>query len=54
MPWGKYRIRINSEPIRTISIHSDICIRANVNHSEPIRKTFCISFDEKRLKIDPN
>ena len=36
-----------------IPIHSDICIRANANNSEPIRKTFCISFDEKRLKINP-
>ena len=47
-PWRKYRIRIHSELIRTIPIHSDICIQANANHSEPIRKTFCISFDEKR------
>ena len=47
LSWRKYRIGINWEPIRTIPIHSDICIRANANHSEPIRKTFCISFDEK-------
>ena len=33
------RIEIHSESIRTIPIHSDNCIRANVNHSEPIRKT---------------
>ena len=46
-PWGKFRIGIHSKPIRTIPIHSDICIRANANHSEPIRKTFCISFDEE-------
>ena len=46
-PWRKYRIGIHSEPIRTIPIHSDICIRANANHSERIRKTFCNSFDEK-------
>ena len=32
--------------------YRDICIRANANNSVPIRKTFCISFDEKRLKID--
>ena len=47
-PWRKYRIGIHSEPIRTIPIHSDICIQANPNHSEPIRKMFCNSFDEKR------
>ena len=46
--WRKYRIRINSEPIGTIPIPSDICIRANANYSEPIRKTFCNSYDEKR------
>ena len=42
----------HSEPVRTIPIHSDICIRANANHSEPIRKTFCIWFDKKRSKIN--
>ena len=47
-PWRKYRIGIHSEPIRTIPILSDICIQANANYSEPIRKTFCISFDKKR------
>ena len=47
-------IGIHSEPIRTIPIHSDIYIRANANHSEQIRKTFCISFDEKRVKNRPN
>ena len=47
LPWRKYRIGIHSEPIRTIPIHSDVCIRANANHSEPIRKTFCNPFDEK-------
>ena len=31
------------------TIYSDIFIRANANHSEPIRKTFCISFDEKLI-----
>ena len=41
--WQKYRI----------GIHSDICIRPNANHSESIQKTFCISFVEKRPKIDP-
>ena len=30
---------IHFESIRTILIHSDICIRANANHSEPIWKT---------------
>ena len=34
--WRKYRIEIYSESLRTILIHSDICIRANANHSEPI------------------
>ena len=34
-------------------IRSDICIRANANHLEPIRKTFYNLFDEKRQKIDP-
>ena len=48
LPWGKYRIEIYSESIRTIPIHSDIFIRANASHSERIRKTFCISLDEKR------
>ena len=47
-PLRKYWIEIHSEPIRTILIHRDICIRANANHSEPIRETFCNSFDEKR------
>ena len=28
--------------------YSDICIRANANNSEPIRKKCCISFDVKR------
>ena len=54
-PWQKYRIGIHSEPIRTIPLHSAICIRANANHSEPIWKTFCISFDEKQFyfRINP-
>ena len=47
-PCLKYRLGIHSEPIRTIPIHSDIRIRANTNHSKPIRKTFCNSFHEKR------
>ena len=42
VPLRKYRIGIHSRPTRTIPIHSDICIRTNVNQSEPIRKTFCI------------
>ena len=46
-PWRKYRIRIHSESIRTIPIHTDICIRVDANHSDPIRKTFCNLFDEK-------
>ena len=52
-PWRKYRIEIHYELIRTIPIHSDICIRDNANHSEPIQETFCILFDEKRSKINP-
>ena len=35
--WRRYRIGIYFEPIRTIPIHSDICIRANANHSDLIR-----------------
>ena len=52
-PWWKCQIKIHFEPIRTIPIHSYICIRANANHSEPIWTTFCILFDEKRSKINP-
>ena len=52
--WRKYRIEIHSESIRTIPTLSDICIRANANHSEPIRKTFRISFDGRRSKINPS
>ena len=41
--WNSFRVNQN---------YSDIYIRANANnHSEPIRKTFCISFDEKRSEI---
>ena len=39
-PWRKFQIGIHSEPIIIIPTHSDICMRANVNHSEPIRNTF--------------
>ena len=53
IPWQKYRIGIHSKSVRTIPFHSDICIWVNANHSEPIRKTFCISFDKKRSKINP-
>ena len=53
LAWRKYRIEIHSESIRIIPIHSDICIQAIGNDSEPIRKTFWISFDEKRSKINP-
>ena len=52
-PGRKYRIGIYPEPIRTIPIHSNIYIWANANHSEPIRITFCISFDEKRSQNNP-
>ena len=53
MPWRKFRIGFNSETIRTIPNHSDICIRANANQSKPIQKAFWISFVEKHLKIIP-
>ena len=46
------RIGIQSDPNRTIPIHSDIYIRVNVNHSEPIRKTFRISFDENQPELE--
>ena len=39
--------------VRIYTINFDICIRANANHSELIRKNFCISFDEKWSKINP-
>ena len=49
----KYRVGIQfDEQIRAISRHSGICFQTIPNYSEPIRKTFCISFDEKRSKID--
>ena len=38
-PGESIEIEIHFESIRTIPVHSDICIRANANHSEPIRKT---------------
>ena len=50
--WRKYRIEMHSESIIPIPIHSVTCNQANANHFERIRKTFCISFDEKRSKID--
>ena len=36
-PARKYRTEIHSESIRTIPIHSDICIRTNPKESEPNR-----------------
>ena len=45
---------IHSEPIRFIPIHSEICIRANPNSSDSIRRKFSISFDVNRLKINPS
>ena len=42
--WNSFRVNQS---------YSDICIRANANHSKPIRKTFCISFDEKGWRINP-
>ena len=53
-PWRKYRIEIHSERIRVIPRNFGICFRTLPSHSQPIRKTFCISFDEKRPKINPN
>ena len=50
LPGQKFRIGIYSETIRTIPIHSDICIRATADHPEPIWKMFCTSFDEERSK----
>ena len=50
-PWREYQNEIHSEPTNTIPIHYDICNSVNVNHSEPIRKTSCIPFDEKLSKI---
>ena len=52
-PWQNFWIEVYSEPIGTIPIHSDMRIRAKANHAEPIRKTFCILFNEKRSKINP-
>ena len=40
--------------LKFIQNYSDICIGVNANHFEPIRKTFCISFDEKWSKINPS
>ena len=48
--------------MRTIPIHSDICIRVNANYSEPIQKKFCneIKFSirsiqtEFSIRINPN
>ena len=37
---GNFRIGIHFEPIRTIPNHSDICIRANANQSDPSEKRF--------------
>ena len=42
------KVRVHSEAISTVPIHSDICIQANANHPEPIQKTFYISFDKKQ------
>ena len=50
-PWRKYRIEIHSESIRTIPISVSEPMRTIPNQSG---KTFCISFDEKRSKINPN
>ena len=41
IPWRKYRIRIHSEPIRTIPIHSDICI-------EPVR---IIPYESEKIGV---
>ena len=56
LPWRKYRIGIHSKPIRTIPIHYDICIRANANHSEPIRKRFVTRLmmnAKKSIRLNP-
>ena len=41
VPWQKFSIRIQSEGVKAIP-----------NHYEPIRKSFCILFDEKRSKTN--
>ena len=53
-PWPKFRIGIHSDLIRTIPNHSGICIRANANQSELIRKKFLMSFVENRSKNNPS
>ena len=43
--WNSFRVNQN---------YCDICIRANANHFEPIRKTFCFSLGESiGLKFIP-
>ena len=42
---------MHSDLIRFIPIHSKICIRANPNSSDLIRKKFSTSFDVNLLKI---
>ena len=50
LSWQKYRIEIHSEPIRTIPIHSDICIRVNANHSYQSEKIFVSRLMKNRQK----
>ena len=57
VPWRKCRIEIHSESIRTFPIHSDICIRANANHSEPqFEKRFVsrlMKNGQKSIRLNP-
>ena len=55
-PWRKYRIEIHSDSIKTIPIHSNICIRANANHSEPIQKSVVsrlMKNGQKPIRLNP-
>ena len=45
------RIEIHSETIRTIPIHSDICIRGNANYSEPIESNPIFNQNESEIRI---
>ena len=52
---SKYNPSKSSErnPIPGNPINSEICFRTILNHTDPIRKTFRISFNTNRLKINP-
>ena len=44
-PWKKFRTEIQSEPIKFITIHSEICIRTRPSQSEN-------SFQSRLMQID--